>query len=252
MRAYSKSRKHAIINIFSELKEQNIINFGGIHKQSLIDYPGNVAAVLFTYGCNFSCDYCHNRQLIGLPESDEAVLMNAGVLWDWIYENRNLLDAVVITGGEPTLHRGLPDFIHRIRMAGLKVKLDTNGTNPEMVDYLIKMNMIDYIAMDIKAPLNTGRYKKVAGERFDEVMMEKVVKSVGILNRGNVEYEFRTTCHKSLLVEDYVSIANGITGKYFIQNRIEKSGKVIPRIGDDELDIIKSHISSSLDIEIRN
>jgi pyruvate formate lyase activating enzyme len=197
---------------------------GGFQKQSLIDYPGNITAIVFTQGCNFRCGYCHNPELVLAEELKNTKKLAPKHLLDWIGKNNTLLDAVCITGGEPTLHRSLPKFIHSIKDLGLKVKLDTNGSHPEMLKCLISDKLVDYIAMDIKAPLEIKKYKQIAGGTFNENMFSQIKSSVQLLNKGKVEHEFRTTLDSSLSVNDLEKIAESISGNYFLQIvRMEKN-----------------------------
>jgi len=192
---------------------------GGFQKQSLIDYPGNISSVIFTQGCNFRCIYCHNMDLV-LPEKiRKSKSYDPRGIIDYVYTNHQLLDAVVITGGEPTLHGSLPEFIYRIKNMGLKVKLDTNGTNPEMLKTLIAKKMVDYVAMDIKAPLNTGSYRQLAGKNFTSGLMKKIIISVDLLEKGSVEHEFRTTLLNHYHTVDSINeIAKSISGNLYLQN----------------------------------
>ncbi len=192
---------------------------GGFQKQSLIDYPGNISSVIFTQGCNFNCIYCHNPQLIPF-EKNKGNLMDNKKIFNWIRKNKNLLDAICITGGEPTLHRSLPDFIRTIKRLGLKIKLDTNGSNPSMLERLIEYNLVDYIAMDIKTSLSSPKYKNIAGINNSGQIVEKVRKSISVLdNSQNLEYEFRIT-----LLDKYHSrkclldIIKNIKGATILQN----------------------------------
>jgi pyruvate formate lyase activating enzyme len=138
-------------------------------------------------------------------------------LTEWLIKNKELLDAVVITGGEPTLHLSLPAFIKRIKILGLKVKLDTNGTNPIMLERLISKELVNYVAMDIKAPLFVDKYKSIVGNKFTVRMMKKVIRSVELLNKKQVDYEFRTTLDKSIRKQDIISILQMLKGDYYIQ-----------------------------------
>ena len=193
------------------------IPIGGLQKQSLIDYPGNVSAIVFTQGCNFRCVYCHNPELV-LPEQiKNAKRLNTEKILNWITNNQKLLDAVVITGGEPTLHGSLPDFINRIKQLGLKIKLDTNGTNPEMLKQLIHNKQLDYIAMDVKAPLELLKYRKIVGENYNSALMGKVIESIDILMSEGIEYEFRTTLDSLLGIADIEKIIDSISGNYYLQ-----------------------------------
>jgi pyruvate formate lyase activating enzyme len=208
------------------LKTTKLIPVGGFQKQSLIDYPGYIASVIFTCGCNFRCRYCHNAQLIDPDYMPDDINLNEENIIAWIQNNYKLLDAIVITGGEPTLHSSLPFFISRLKELGLNVKLDTNGTNPDMLDRLITDKLVDYVAMDIKAPLTLMKYKKVVGNGFNDPLLEKVLRSIRILNQKRVNCEFRTTVDESLSMDDFISIAGVISGNYYIQNRME-GGKVV-------------------------
>ncbi|PID92560.1 MAG: anaerobic ribonucleoside-triphosphate reductase activating protein [Bacteroidetes bacterium] len=206
------------------------VPIGGFLKQSLIDYPGHISAVVFTCGCNFRCSYCHNARLIDINARAEEEGLNQQSVMDWIKANRHLLDAVVISGGEPCLHASLPAFIGQIKNMGLKVKLDSNGSNPAMLDQLIQARQLDYVAMDVKAPLNLMRYRQVVGNALSAPLFDKVLKSIGILMRKDVDYEFRTTMDKSLQMEDLLAIASAVSGRYFIQNRLEggrQTGRLI-------------------------
>ncbi|MGM0551903.1 MAG: anaerobic ribonucleoside-triphosphate reductase activating protein, partial [Bacteroidota bacterium] len=134
------------------------LSFGGWQKQSFVDWPGQLSTVLFTSGCNLRCPYCHNATL--LRGENLSVYPSEQVL-SWLALNRQLLDAVVVSGGEPTLHKGLLPFFRNVKELGLKTKLDTNGTHPALLQQLIEQRLLDFVAMDIKAPLQLKAYKKV-------------------------------------------------------------------------------------------
>lgn len=172
---------------------------GGIQKQSLIDYPGKMATVVFTKGCNLRCRYCHNPQLV-LPDlMAKSDPISEEVLFAFLNKRLHWLDGVVVTGGEPTIHDDLPMFIEKIASIGFSVKLDTNGTNPDMLKYLLKeKRSVDFVAMDIKAPLEFSAYKTVVGPRFSNDLMAKIVDSVNIIKESGVEHQFRTTLDKSI------------------------------------------------------
>ncbi len=175
------------------------MKIAALEKLSLIDYPKLLSAIIFTQGCNFRCHYCYNPMLVW-PQSD---IRNKGKdyshvlesdLFLFLEERKKKLEGVVITGGEPTLHADLPEFIKKIKKVGYKVKLDTNGTNPDMVARLVKDKLIDYIAMDFKAPLE--EYYKVVNVKLD---FNKIAKSVKIIRESGIDYEFRTTIVPGLL-----------------------------------------------------
>jgi len=165
----------------------------GIQKQTILDYPGKLACTIFTFGCNFRCGFCHNPELIvddGRPEIKEDEILG------FLKDRKDFLDGVCITGGEPTLNKDLPDFISKIKKLGYLVKLDTNGTNPKMLEELIRKNLVDYIAMDIKAPLEF--YEKVTNVKVNK---DDIQKSVDLIRKfGN--YEFRITVVPGLFDED--------------------------------------------------
>ena len=182
---------------------------GGFIKQSLIDYPGNISCVIFTQGCNFRCLYCHNPDLVWPKRIKESGKLDSGFIFNWINQNQQLLDAVVITGGEPTMHLSLESFIVQIKEMGLKVKLDTNGTNPNVLDKLISNNLLDYIAMDIKAPLYMEEYKTLVGPAFNQKQFNSIKSSIELIKCSSVEFEFRTTVldkyHTAESIENIVS-----------------------------------------------
>ena len=227
------------------------IPIGGFHKQSLIDYPGHISAVIFTCGCNFSCNYCHNPQLIGSDLIKDSDKNNEAKILDWLKENNKLLDAVVVTGGEPTLHSGLPGFLKKIKQLELKVKLDTNGSNPDMLAFLINQKQVDYIAMDVKAPLNLMKYRAIAGESFNDSLLEKIMRSVSILNSKQVDCEFRTTADSSLSVDDFIQIAGQISGSYFIQNTVNNGEKSIQKLSDLQVKKLEWLSSDKLNVAVR-
>ncbi|MFA5128866.1 MAG: anaerobic ribonucleoside-triphosphate reductase activating protein [Patescibacteria group bacterium] len=190
---------------------------GGLQKLTLIDYPGKIACTVFTVGCNFRCHFCHNPELIDPAEFKLSEIIEEKVFFDFLNSRHGLLDGVCITGGEPTLHPDLPEFIKKIRILGFLVKLDTNGTNPEMLKALIAEKMIDYISMDIKTLLQKESYEKVAGATVD---IENIKQSIGIIMQSGLEYEFRTTVVPGLHNEENIlDLANFIRGakKYYLQ-----------------------------------
>ncbi|MEM2865547.1 MAG: anaerobic ribonucleoside-triphosphate reductase activating protein [Candidatus Hadarchaeales archaeon] len=188
--------------------------WGGFQKLSLLDYPGKVASVLFVKGCNFRCPFCYNPGLVrGLPGHEVSWQEILG----YLRERKEWLDGVVLTGGEPTLYPGLPRYLRELKEEGLSVKLDTNGSNPELLGELLKEGLVDYVAMDVKAPLRKEAYSRAAGT---EAPLEAIRKSLSLLLSSGVEYEFRTTVVPTLLEErDLLEIAEGIKGakRYYLQ-----------------------------------
>jgi pyruvate formate lyase activating enzyme len=170
------------------------MKLGGWQGVSLIDYPDKVCAVLFTQGCNFKCPYCHNPELVD-PKRFQECLPQGDVL-SLLQKRKGKLDAVSITGGEPTIQSDLVEFVERIKDIPYFVKIDTNGSHPEVLEKLVEKKLVDYIAMDVKAPL--GKYNKVTKSR---VKTEKIKESIALVKDSGVAYEFRTTVVKSLLTK---------------------------------------------------
>lgn len=164
---------------------------GGLQKLSLNDYPGKTSVTIFTIGCNMRCGFCHNAELV-LPECFADDLGEDNVL-DFLKKRISLVEAVTISGGEPTLHSDLPDFIKKVRELGYLVKLDTNGTRPDKLGKLLDAKLLDFVAMDIKAPLE--KYAKVVNAPIDT---EAVKESIALIKNSGIKYEFRTTVVKSL------------------------------------------------------
>jgi len=193
------------------------MKIAGFKKQSLIDYPGNISSVVFTQGCNFRCGFCHNPNLV-LPEKYETCY-NEEDLFSYWKKYQHLLDAVCITGGEPCIHKDLPDFIARIKQLGLKVKLDSNGTNPDMLKHLLKSKLIDSIAMDIKHILNIEHYNSSVGQVVSQQNFNHILKSIKLIEESQIEFEFRTTVAKGLhTIEQIKSLNNRFSPSYSIQN----------------------------------
>lgn len=167
------------------------MHIGGLQRFSLIDYPGKISAVIFTKGCNFRCPYCHNPELV---EFNKENLIEENFVLSFLRERRGKLDGVVLTGGEPTLQSDIVEFIKEIKSLGFFIKLDTNGSYPKVIEELLNENLLDYIAMDIKADLE--RYNEVTHSSAD---IEKIKKSIDIIMKSDIDYEFRTTIVKSQL-----------------------------------------------------
>jgi len=180
------------------------MKIAGIQKNSFVDYPGKVAAVIFTRGCNMNCYFCHNRHLLTECEGEQY---DDSEILSFLNDRKKFLDAVVISGGEPTLQPGLAEFIRKIKALGFLVKLDTNGTRPGILKELIDEGIIDYAAMDIKAPFE--RYEEICGTPVD---IERIQESINLLMQGRIEYEFRTTVVPELTEEDIIKISGRIKG----------------------------------------
>ena len=186
------------------------MRIGGIQKSSLLDFPNMISAIVFTKGCNFACDYCHNPELF-----NSGVEHSTSEFFEFLNTRKGKLDGVVITGGEPCLQPNLMDFIKRIKQMGFLVKLDTNGSFPDVIQNLLNENLLDYIAMDIKAPIE--KYNKITNSI---IPTDKIITSINLIMNSGINYEFRTTVVKSQLnIEDFEKIGNLIKGakKYYLQ-----------------------------------
>ncbi|HET6488517.1 MAG TPA: anaerobic ribonucleoside-triphosphate reductase activating protein [Syntrophales bacterium] len=182
------------------------MKIGGFQKVSLIDYPGRISAVVFTQGCNFRCPFCHNPELVD-PERFADLIPEKEIL-SFLEKRRGRLDAVVITGGEPTMQPELIPFILHLKAMGYLIKLDTNGTRPDLLAEMLDEKLLDYVAMDIKAPLE--RYEAVTMTKTDH---DRIRRSITLIMGSGTDYEFRTTAVKSLLApEDLEEIGRLIPG----------------------------------------
>ncbi len=189
--------------------------FGGIEKFTLIDYPGKLACMVYTIGCNFRCPYCHNPELV---DETTKIRITEREFFDFLDARKNMLEGVVITGGEPTIHDDLPEVMREIKNRGFLVKLDSNGTRPKMLSSIIEKGLADYIAMDIKSPL--AAYGRVVARPVDT---EAIRQSVALLIASSIEYEFRTTLVKGMLsTRDIRQIGREIQGarRYVLQKFI--------------------------------
>ena len=190
--------------------------FGGFEKCTLIDYPGKVACMVYTIGCNFRCPYCHNPELV--DETVETKITEAQIL-GFLDRRTKMLDGVVITGGEPTMHGSeLIEFMKKVKKKGFLVKLDSNGTNPGVLKEAITKGLVDFIAMDIKSPLS--KYSQTVARPVDVVAIRE---SIALIMKSGIDYEFRTTVIKAQLSpQDFDEIGHEIRGakKYFLQKFI--------------------------------
>lgn len=188
------------------------MKIAGIEKCSFVDYPGHLAAVMFTSGCNWNCFYCHNRSIIG--EENPAPVLNAAGALAWLKTRRGFLDAVVVTGGEPTLQPDLIDFLRMLRSTGLLIKLDTNGTHPDVLAAILEEGLVDYVAMDLKAPAE--KYESFCGAAVNQRALDR---SISLIMESGVDYEFRTTVAPQLTEDDVLAIARRICGarRYVLQ-----------------------------------
>jgi pyruvate formate lyase activating enzyme len=195
----------------------------GMERTSFVDYPGKIATVLFSPGCNYACYYCHNWRL--LKENSENYTTEE--VLTFLEKRKGRVDAVVFSGGEPTLQTGLETMIRTVRAKGFSIKLDTNGMKPDCLERLLKEQLLDYVAMDIKAPQNE-KYAKIVGVDVDFNLLNQ---SINLLMSQNVPYEFRTTFVPYLTQEDICSITDWVYGakRYVLQQyrRPQVEGKIV-------------------------
>jgi pyruvate formate lyase activating enzyme len=225
------------------------MKIGGLQKVSLIDYPGEISSIIFLQGCNFKCPYCHNPELVDsklfgpcLQEKD---------VFEFLKTRIGKIDAVTITGGEPTIQNDLMPFIKRIKKMGFAVKLDSNGSRPEVIKNLLSEKLLDFIAMDIKAPLE--KYEKIVRVLLKT---DSIKESIKIILKAKIPHEFRTTVVKSLHSEnDILKIAQLISGarQYTLQKFVpakildKKYLKAKP-FSVDELEKIRKHLEKEIPI----
>lgn len=175
------------------------MDIAGIVKTSLCDYPGAVASVIFTNGCNFQCPYCHNHKLI---KGEKHLILQTDIL-DFLRNRKGKIDAVVISGGEPCLQKDLIQFIRIIKSMGFKLKLDTNGSLPSTLGRLLEEKLIDYVAMDIKAPLEKEKLAEITGIYTEtDKLINNINKSLELLRNSGIKYELRTTLIKEIHTEN--------------------------------------------------
>jgi pyruvate formate lyase activating enzyme len=206
------------------------MTIGGLQKVTLIDYPGKIACTVFLTRCNFRCPFCYSKELVLEEEIKKQPQIGIENFFSFLEERKGLLDACVICGGEPTLALELKDFLKRIKEMGFLVKVDTNGYLPEKLKELIDEKLVDYIAMDIKAPLDKEKYSRATGVDVD---IERIKKSIELIKNSGIDYEFRTTVVPGLhRKQDIVEMAKAIgpAKKYFLQNFRGEKGTIDPSL----------------------
>jgi pyruvate formate lyase activating enzyme len=223
------------------------MKIGGLRRVSLIDYPGLICATVFLQGCNFKCPYCHNPELVDPGLFRTSIKENT--VMEFLDSRKGKLDAVTICGGEPTIQDDLNRFIKQIKKMGFAVKLDTNGSQPNVIKALIAEKLLDFIAMDVKAPLD--KYKEIVKTNVNQ---DSVKESIKIILKAKVPYEFRTTLVQSQLEEnDILQIGKLITGAshYVLQNFInvitlDKRFQKEKTFSEEKLQKIKNHLEHQI------
>jgi pyruvate formate lyase activating enzyme len=219
----------------------------GVEKLTTLDFPGHVAAVVFTPGCNFRCGFCHNPHFVDVEKIRKRRddLIPESAFFNFLEERKGLLEGVCISGGEPTLQPDLLDFCKKIKEKSFLVKVDTNGSNSKVVEELIKSGVVDYFAMDIKT--SPGRYREVAGPMVDVDEVKKSKELIQSAATSGIPYEFRSTAIKELhTLEVFHEIGEWIKGaeNYYLQNFrnkvvLDESYKQFSGFSEKELDEIK-------------
>lgn len=212
----------------------------GFQKTTLLDFPGKVAATIFTPGCNFRCPYCQNGDI--LTPGEEIEPFTEEEVFSTLEKRKGVLDGVCITGGECTLQKDLPEFIKKVRTLGLLVKLDTNGTNPKMIKDLLDEKLLDYIAMDIKQCKE--KYNDVAVMKNFKI--EDIEESVSLIINSGIDYEFRTTVASNLMsTEDFEKIGQWIRGAkaYYLQQYKESAFVLDKSCTVPSKDILESYVN---------
>jgi len=189
-----------------------------LQKTTLLDYPGRLACIVFLANCNFKCPFCYSKEIVLEEEIKNILPLKEGDFFDFLKKRKGKLEAVVICGGEPTINPTLLSFCQEIKSLRYKVKLDTNGSNPVMVKKLLKENLIDYVAIDLKT--SKEKYQKLTGSLIKNVA-EKVNQTLSLLKESKIDWEVRTTCVPGFIdKEDILKIAQWAKGapKYYLQN----------------------------------
>ena len=218
------------------------MRIGGLQKLTLLDYPGKVACTVFLSGCNLRCPYCHNPGLV-LPEQSEGSEIPEAEVLSFLERRKGKLDGVCITGGEPTLQPELPEFLEKLRRLGYAVKLDTNGTNPDMLEALAQEGLLDYAAMDIKN--SPDRYAETCG---GVDLLGPVKRSAALLMAGAVDYEFRTTvCAPLHTPEEMAGIGRWLKGakRYFLQPFVDSGelvGSGMKPLTEEEIEALRDSV----------
>ncbi len=227
---------------------------GGLQELTLTDFPDKVACIVFLVNCNFKCKFCYNKELTSNAffKKSKRKLISQEDFFSFLESKKKMLDGVVITGGEPTLSPGLIDFINEIKQKGFLVKLDTNGSNPEVLKKLIENNLLDYVAMDLKATEN--KYEQITQSN---VSFSNILASVNILKNSKVLHEFRTTLYPKLTLEDLKEMAQILKGeKWFLQQFIgkkvidAKSRKLKP-LSKKKLDFVLGELNKITSVSLR-
>ena len=217
-------------------KKESVMNIHGFQKMTMLDFPGRVAATVFTAGCELRCPFCHNARLVTHPEEEDKIEVDETL--EYFKKRKNMLDGVCLTGGEPLLQKGLADYLYNIKELGLQVKLDTNGCSPDKLLALIDKGLVDYVAMDIKN--SPERYGETVG--VPTLDLAPIEESKKLLLSGRVDYEFRTTVVRELHTEEsLLSAARWIEGArvWYLQSFVDSGDTIGAGFSAHERDFMK-------------
>ncbi len=218
------------------------MHIAGVQKLTLLDFPGHIACTVFLSGCNLRCPFCHNASLV-LSRPDAPAGMDSEELLAFLQKRRGRLQGVCITGGEPTLYPDLPELLRQIHLLGYAVKLDTNGTNPDMLRAVLAEGLADYVAMDIKN--SPSRYSETCG---GVDVLDKVKESAALLMQSGIDYEFRTTLvHPLHTREDLTAIGQWLAGakRYFLQQFVDSGdliGSGLTPLTEEEMEALRQTV----------
>jgi pyruvate formate lyase activating enzyme len=192
------------------------MKIGGFEPCTLIDYPGKISCIVYTVGCNYRCKFCYNPDIIGEEDFKKSgrKLIPEKEVFDYIKKHNKMIDAVSITGGEPTMQMDIDSFCYQIKKMKKYVKIDTNGSNPHVLIHLINRKLVDYIAMDLKGPLN--KYKEITG-----VNAESILRSIEVVKNSKIPHEFRLTLYPQLKKEDIITTISLVTGETIYLQQFE-------------------------------
>jgi pyruvate formate lyase activating enzyme len=189
------------------------MKIAGISQKSLTHYPGLVSYVIYTQGCNFRCNYCFNPELATIFSEDVSDEEKLNEIFGYLQDKQPGIDAVVVTGGEPTVQKDLVNFLVKLRELNYQIKLETNGSNPKVIARIVDLGLVDYIAVDIKAPFEIEKYKEIAGDMITVPIMANINKTIRILTHSKIDYEVRTTIIKEKhSFHDIMDICNTLIG----------------------------------------
>ncbi len=194
-----------------------MLEIKGLVESSFTDWPGKISAVIYLPGCNLCCPWCYSVDLINNPDKLKTIPWST--IRNYLERSKTFIDGVIISGGEPTMHEDLPELCRKIRSTGLSIKLDTNGTNPDMVEQLINSKLIDYVSLDIKHQLDAEKYSRAIGLESNE-FLKKIKRTISVLKLSNISYEFKTTVVPNIhSLEDIRNITRylGMCKNYIIQ-----------------------------------